>query len=528
MFDLIIKNAKVVDGTGSPWFYADAAVTGSVISEVSHRIDADAKAVIDAKGLVLSPGFVDAHSHSDVRLLSEPELQYCVRQGITTVLMGQDGLSVAPIDDINLPLMKKRISGLLGSFNDEWKWRSMKDYLDTVAAAGVSVNCAMCIPHSNVRAIAHGWEASPCTDAELELMKKIVSDCMDEGAVAFSTGLIYPPGMYADRREFVELLRIVGEKGGFFLVHMRSEGKQLLESIDEVAGYCRESGCPLHLSHLKVFGKNNWGKSKAALEKIDELRASGMEVTFDQYPYTAGSTMIDACIPPWFHAGGTVKMLERIAKPEIRQEIREAMADPASPWENSFTWDDIIVSTASSSNNNTWMEGLSISHISGKLKKDPVDVLCDLLIEEQDAVTMIRIYGCEDDVERIIKHPAMCACTDGIMGGKPHPRVYGAFPRILGEYVRKRSILSLEEAVRKMSGGTARRMGLYDRGIIRPGMKADLVLFDAEKVGDVGTYDDPHRYPAGIEYVFVNGLAAVERGEYNGGRFGQVIRGKKF
>ena len=524
MFDTVIKNARIADGTGTPIYKADVGIIQDKIATVRHTLTEEAHKVISAGELVISPGFIDIHSHNDAQLLFDPDLKSCIHQGVTTVLMGQDGLSVAPIDDENLPLMRKKLSGLLGKFDGEWSWRSMGDYLDFVEKTNVSVNTAMCVPHSNVRAMVHGWEATPCTPDEIRKMAELTARCMDEGAIAFSTGLIYPPAMYAGKEEFIAILRVVAAKGGFLQVHLRSEGKWLLESIDEVASYCKATGCPLQLTHLKVFGKVNWGKSELVLEKIDALRSDGLDVMFDQYPYTAGSTMLDACIPPWHHSGGTIKMLSRLSSPEVRDDIRKAMADPESPWENSFAWDDIIIATASQSGNNVWMEGLSITQIAAKLEKDPVDTVADLLIEEEDAVTMIRIYGCEEDVKRIMRHPAMCGCTDGIIGGKPHPRVYSAFPRILARYVREQKILSIEGAIRRMTCNPARRMGLFDRGIIRPGMKADLVLFNSDSICDLGAYESPHQYPSGIEYVFVNGKIALEKGIYKNIRAGEVLK----
>jgi N-acyl-D-amino-acid deacylase len=526
MLDLLLKNARIIDGTGSPWFKGDIGISGDSIAVIKSSVDTDAKKTIDLNGLSASPGFIDMHTHSDLRVLKHPEEDSKLMQGITTALLGQDGLSVAPIDDKNIPLMKKRIAGLNGIYVEDWTWRSMGQYLDEVQKVRPATNNMMLVPHGAVRAMALGWDSRPATTEELNKMKELLAQAMAEGGCGFSTGLIYPPGMYADRKELVELLRTTAENNGFFVVHMRNESDYVRESLDEVIGVCMEAECPLHISHLKVAGKNNLGRSVEVLSVIDRARENGLDVTFDQYPYIAGSTMLDAVIPPWFHEGGVDKLLERLKDKAIREEIQKAQQDPNSKWENwilSCGWDRIVV-TAVGSDKNKAAEGKDIQSLSEQWGKAPVDVVADLLIEEDNAVTMAIFYGDEADVERIMQHKCACICSDGIVGGKPHPRVYGTFPRVLGEYSRKRKVLSLEAAIQRMTANPARRLNLQNRGLLKEGMKADITVFDPETIIDVGTYADPNQYPAGIFHVIVNGQLAVENGKLTGTRAGKVIR----
>jgi N-acyl-D-amino-acid deacylase len=528
LLDILLKDMKIVDGTGSPWFNGDIGIVGEEIVAIKHRIDIEAKKVIDGKGLVACPGFIDMHTHSDLLVFKYPQEETKLRQGITTALLGQDGLSVAPIDDQNVSLMQKRLLGLLGRYVDKWTWRTMGEYLAELDKVNPASNNLMLVPHSNVRAMVVGWDARPATDQEIEQMKEIVNQAFHEGACGFSTGLIYPPGMYADKREFVELLRVTADNGGFFVVHMRSESDRIRDSIAEVAGYCREAGCPLHISHLKVAGKSNWGRSAEVLSLIDQARADGLDVTFDQYPYTAGSTMLDMMIPPWYHEGGTEKMLAKLRDQKIRAQLHKDHETPSTKWENRAItngWDSILI-TAVQSEKNKYAEGKNIAELAQITGKTPTNVVADLLIEEDGAVTMANFHSDEKDVERIMQHQCICVCSDGIVGGKPHPRVYGTFPRILGKYVREQGIMTMEAAIQKMTANPARRLNLQDRGILREGMKADITIFDPETIIDLGTYKEPNQFPVGVEHVLVNGQLSLNAGKLTGVRAGRVIKSK--
>jgi N-acyl-D-amino-acid deacylase len=529
MLETLIKNGRIIDGTGGPWFEADVAVQGDRIVQVKKHIEAPAGRVIDAAGLAVSPGFIDMHTHSDLRVFKFPEEDSKLLQGITTSLIGQDGLSMAPLDDANKAPMMRRVSGLLGTYLPEWPWNSMAEYLEALDRLPPATNTLMLIPHGAIRATVVGWENRPATPDELERMKAILCQAFEEGGVGFSTGLIYPPGIYADRVEMVELCRVAGRYGGFFAVHLRNEGDYVLDSIREVAEICRDAGCPLHVAHLKVAGKANWRRSGEVLGLLDEYRRNGLEVTFDQYPYTAGSTMLDAVIPPRFHAGGTERLLASLKDPAVREEIRQ-IQEKIKPerWENWVDlcgWEGILVN-AVKSEANRFAEGKSIAEISKITGKRPVDVVSDLLIAEENAVTMTCFYGCEDDVKEIMRSEMMTLCSDGIVGGKPHPRVYNTCARFLGKYSRDEKVLSLAQAVRRMTSFSAQRLGLQDRGLLREGMAADITVFDPNAIIDKGTYAEPNRYPDGIAHVLVSGRLAVEKGKLTSTRAGRVLRRK--
>ncbi len=529
MLDLLIKNGKIVDGTGNPWYKADIGIKDDKIVKIKHNINEGSHMTIDADGLIVSPGFIDMHTHSDLLVFKHPQEDAKLMQGITTALLGQDGLSVAPIDDANKKPMMQRTSGLLGKYLDEWKWNSMAEYLDAIDALKPATNTMMLVPHGAIRAVALGWENRPATTDELEKMKSLLSQAMEDGACGFSTGLIYPPGMYAGRTELVELCKVTAAYGGFFVVHMRNEGDYLIDSIKEVAGICLEAKCPLHISHLKASGKSNWGKSKEALSYIEEFREEGLEITFDQYPYIAGSTMLDAVIPPKFHTGGTEKLLESLKDPNVREEIR-LIQDKVKPerWENwidACGWDGVMINSVDT-DKNRFAEGKTVAELANELGKSPLDVVCDLLIEESDAVTMTIFYGSEDDVKEIIRSEYMTMCTDAIVGGKPHPRAYGTCARILGKYVREEKVISLSQAIKKMTSLPAQRLGLQDRGILKEGFIADLTIFDFNTIRDKGTWTDSTHYPEGIKYVLLAGQLAVKNGNITGNRAGKVLRHK--
>jgi N-acyl-D-amino-acid deacylase len=527
MLDVLIRNGRIVDGTGSPWFKADLGIRQGRIVAVRPRIRDEAARVIDAAGLIVAPGFIDMHTHSDLRVFAHPEEDSKLLQGITTALIGQDGLSVAPIDDANKAPMMKRVSGLLGTYLTEWAWNSMGEFLGRLDSLPPATNTMMLVPHGAIRATVLGWENRPATPDEIERMKQILARAFEDGGVGFSTGLIYPPGMYADRAELTELCRVTAEREGFFVVHLRNEGDYVLDSIREVGEICLEAGCPLHISHLKVAGKANWGKAAEILGLLESYQQKGVEITFDQYPYVAGSTMLDAVIPPRFHSAGTQALLTRLKDPTVREEVRQVQ-DQVTPerwdnWVDLCGWDGIWV-TAVKTEANRFAEGKSIADLSKATGKRPVDVVCDLLIEEDDAVTMTCFYGCEEDVTEIMRSDCMTVCSDGIVGGKPHPRVYNTCARLLGKYVREEKVLSLPQAIRRMTSFPARRLGLQDRGLLREGMVADITIFDPDTIIDKGTYTEPNQYPIGISHVLVAGRIAVENGKLTDARAGRVLR----
>jgi N-acyl-D-amino-acid deacylase len=527
MFDIIIKNGKIIDGCGNPWYNSELAIKNGKIVEIKKTISGEAKKVINAEGKVVCPGFINTHAHTDLRIFKNPEEETKLMQGYTTALFGQDGLSVAPLEGEHKKIMMSRVAGLLGTDLDEWPWSSMKEYLDALETVQPGVNVLMLVPHGAVRAMGMGWDDRCATPKEMEKMKAVLAQALDEGAFGLSTGLIYPPGMYADKNELIELCKVTAEHGGIFVVHMRNEGDAIMEAIDEVIEVCLSANCPLHISHLKVAGKRNWGRSREILKVLDEARVKGLDVTFDQYPYLAGSTMLDAVIPPKYHSGGQIKMLERLKDPKIRQEIYEMQErinqEPWDNWVDYCGWDGILIN-AVKTEANKFAEGKTVAEIAKITGKKPNDAVCDMLIEEEGAITMTEFYGSEKDVVNFMKSDYMMLCSDGIAGGKPHPRVYGSCPRFLGKYVREDKALTLPQAIRKLTSMPAQRLGLLDKGLLKEGFTADIVIFDPDEIIDKGTFSNPIQLPVGISHVLINGKVSVEKGKMIEIRNGQVIR----
>jgi len=516
-FDLVIRNAKIIDGSGNPWYRADIGVAGARVAKIG-RID-DSRQVIDAEGLVAAPGFIDTHSHSDLMLIAEPEAKQKTMQGITTEVVGQDGLGEAPISDETLEGWRRYLAGLNGDPEIEWSWRDFGEYLDALDNAQTSTNVASLVGHGNLRLLAMGMENRAPTQTELATMKRLLSDSMAAGGFGFSTGLIYPPCVYADSDELTELCTVAAGHGGIFVVHMRSEGSGLFDSINEVANIGRAAGIPVHVSHFKVSGSGNWGKAGEAIALVDAYRRKGVEFTVDQYPYIAGSTFLSSLLPISAHEGGADRMLARLRDPSERAQIRSLIAESRGL---DWGWHNILVTSVNTPKNKPH-EGLNLREIAERRGEDPVETLFNIVMEEENAVTMVSFNMSEEDVRTIMKSPFQMACTDGIVLGKPHPRAYGAFPRILGRYV-KEGVIRLEDAIRKMTSLPAQTLGIRDRGLLKPGMQADITIFDPDKVIDKGTYQDPIQFPEGIEYVIVNGTVTVKNGVHTGRRAGKVLR----
>ncbi|QJW46725.1 D-aminoacylase [bacterium BFN5] len=528
MADLLIRNVRIVDGTGTPWFKADVAVTGDTITAVgrlpySRR---NHKEIIDAEGLTLTPGFIDMHSHSDLMQLEVPQASQKIRQGITTELLGQDGLGVAPMRADQVERYRQYLSGLDGDPPIDWSWQTFGEYLSRLEQAGSATNLAALVGHGPLRLMVIGMEERPATASELAQMSKLAAQAFAEGAFGFSTGLIYPPCVFADYPELMAFGEVTAAAGGIFVAHVRNERDTVKESIQEIFSVGYQTGVTPHISHLKIMGKENWGKAKEVLTLFEEARSKGLEAGFDQYPYPAGSTMLSILIPAYAHAGGSEALLARLRDPGLRVTLAQQMAEGLSGWENIATaagWDGILITGIAGGPNKQW-EGLSLSAIAQASSRSPQQVVFDLLVEERLQVSMVNFSMHQSDVATIMRHPQGMLGTDGLLGGKPHPRAYSSTARILQKYVREEGVLSLEQAVARMTSRPAARLGLYKRGIIRPGMKADLVLFDAKKVQDVATYTEPCQHPQGFEYVWVNGIAALAAGRETGRLSGKVLR----
>lgn len=526
-FDIVIKNGRIIDGIGNPCFRADVGIKNSKIAKIGRLTGISATRELDATGLVVSPGYIDTHSHSDLMLLVEPEAEQKIMQGITTEILGQDGLSVAPLPVPIFESWKKRLAGLLGTPKIEWDWVSVGDYFQRLERSGTATNVAYLVPHGAVRACVMQFEDRSPTTKELAQMQDLVDQSMRAGAIGLSTGLIYPPCTYAKgTEELITLCKLVGAFRGVFVIHMRNESDFIMEALNETIEISNETGVAVHISHLKVAGRRNWDKIDHVLKRIDEARVQGIDITFDQYPYIAGSTMLAAVLPPWVMVGGTEEALKRLKDPKEREKIKKDIDQGIPGWENIVgrgDWNDILVSFVPSEKNRQFM-GKRIPEIANLVGKDPADTAFDLLIEEDLVVSMVTFWGSESLVYTAMRHPQGMFATDGLLGGKPHPRVYGTYPRILGKCVREDHIIALEEAVRKMTSFPAQRFGLRDRGLIREGMAGDITIFDPDHVLDKATFEDPIQFPEGIKYVLVNGVVVKEGNHHMGSLPGRVLR----
>ena len=534
-FDLLIKNGKLVSGAGNPWFRADIGVKNGRITKIGRLRAFDAAHVIDVEGLLISPGFIDAHSHTDLVLPFNPGVESSIRQGVTTLITGNCGISLAPVAPATQDLLVKSVSPFIPKGAKlELSWSTFDEYLRYEEELGLAANIGHLVGHGTVRTAVMGFENRAPSGDELKAMTRLVAEALEAGALGLSTGLIYPPGLYAETEELIELAKVVARYGGIYASHIRGEGKTLIAAVKEAIAVGEAGGLPVEISHHKASGKPYWGQTADSLALIETARRRGIDVTCDQYPYLAGMTSLATLLPPWSHEGGLEKLLERLRSPEDRRRIRRDMETGLPGWENILAtngWENVRVSSVRT-DENRGVEGKTLAEIAQiRMKPDEYTALFDLLLEEDGEATMVLFSMSEDDVRRVMTHPAQMVGSDswsvapyGIMsGGKPHPRFYGTYPRILGTYVREERVLTLEDAIRRMTSFPARRFGLTHRGLIMPGMWADLTIFDEETIRDRASYDDPHTYPEGIEYVFVNGRMVIERGKNTGIRAGKVL-----
>ncbi|GGJ09120.1 N-acyl-D-amino-acid deacylase family protein [Streptomyces brasiliensis] len=532
MEDLVIRDADVVDGTGAPAYRADVVVDGGRIVSIVQEAAAagcqrpTATRELDAEGLVLAPGFIDMHAHSDLALLRDPDHSAKAAQGVTLEVVGQDGMSYAPVDDRTLAEVRRAITGWNGYGNDiDFDWRSVGEYLDRLDR-GIAVNAAYLIPQGTVRALAVGWEDRPATPGELDRMRQSVAEGLEQGAVGLSSGLTYTPGMYASDAELTELCRVVARYGGYYCPHHRSYGAGALEAYAEMVELTREAGCALHLAHATMnFGVNR-GRAPELLALLDDALATGADISLDTYPYTPGSTTLAALLPSWASEGGPEAILARLTDEatagRIRHDLEVVGADGCHgvPVE----WDTIEISGVSEPSLGDHV-GRTVQESADLRGEAPWTTARRLLVEDRLGSTILQHVGHEENVRAIMRHSAHTGGSDGILqGAKPHPRAYGTFPHYLGHYVRESGVLSLEECVAHLTSRPAARLRLPDRGIVREGHRSDLVLFDPATVAAGSTFEQPRALPSGIPHVLVDGRFVIEDGRRTDVLAGRAVR----
>ncbi|MFC8230570.1 amidohydrolase family protein [Streptomyces sp. NPDC057287] len=533
--DLVIRDARVVDGTGTPSYRADVGITDGRITEIRREGEGPrptAARTVDADGLALSPGFIDMHAHSDLALLRDPDHSAKAAQGVTLEVLGQDGLSYAPADDRTLAEVRRSIAGWNGDGSDiDFDWRTVGGYLDRLdrnfGGRGIAVNAAYLIPQGTVRMLAVGWDDRPATDAELERMKELVAQGMAEGAVGMSSGLTYTPGMYAKNAELTELCRVVAAHDGYYCPHHRSYGAGALDAYEEMVQLTREAGCALHLAHATMnFGVNK-GKAPELLSLLDDALATGADISLDTYPYTPGCTTLVAMLPSWASEGGPESILTRLADEATTERIRHHVEVLGSDGCHGvpIEWDRIEISGVGSPALSSYV-GRTVAESARLHGEEPWVTARRLLVEDRLGTTILQHVGHEENVRQIMRHRVHTGGSDGILqGDKPHPRAYGTFPQYLGRYVRELGILSLEECVAHLTSRPAARLRLPDRGYVREGHRADLVLFDPDTVAAGSTFEKPRTLPVGIPHVLIDGRFVIEDGRRTSTLAGRAVRG---
>jgi N-acyl-D-aspartate/D-glutamate deacylase len=523
-FDVLIRNGRIVDGTGNPYWIGDLAIRDGRIAAMGKFDGTTAKQTIDAKGLVVAPGFIDIHNHSDETVLIDGNAESMIRQGVTSMIFGE-GPSVAPV-------------GGKQTGSKETRWTDLRGYFDLLLKQGISPNIGTYVGSSQVWTYVRGPQAGPPTPAEVAEIQRLVREAMEQGALGVSSSLSGPPGSWIDTDTLVAMCKAASEYGGIYSTHMRTEGQGVFESVAEAIEIGRRAKVPVDIIHLKLADHKLWGQMPELVKTIAQARANGQQVEAHVYPYRAGQNDLATIIPPWAHEGGTDALLKRLKNPDLRPRLEKEIKNgiPGSNWYNHYTatgsWEGMLLVSLSNPAYKQYT-GKRMDEVIRTVGGEPIDVLFELLLNNGGSIPTIYFHHDEKDMLYALKQPFVSIGSDGtavktagpLSSGNPHPRYYGTFPRVLGRYVREEKVIALEEAIRKMTSANAAKIHIYDRGILRPGMWADVTVFDPDKVLDLSTWDKPHQYSVGIKYVFVNGKMVLTDTTHTGAHPGAILYG---
>jgi N-acyl-D-amino-acid deacylase len=527
-FDLIIENGVVVDGTGVPGRRADVGIVKTRIAAIGDLAGALAGRRLDATGCVVAPGFVDIHTHSELPLLADGRAESTIRQGVTTQATGNCGLTPAPVHDG----VREQIKGtMIGPAHGSWRWNTFGEFLGELKAAPKATHVAPLVGHGAIRACAMGFANRQPTLDELAVMRGYAAEAMEAGAFGMSTGLVYPPGVYCEAEELIDIARVVASSGGIYTSHIRGEAGTVVESVRESVRIGREAAIPVEISHHKAAGRDNWGKVRVTYDLIQEASRTH-DVTYDIYPYTAGSANLSQLVPPWAHEGGPHALLDRLGDPALRAKILRDVVSGAPGWNNffRFDWQDIRFAYVHC-DQHRWMQGLSVAEAARRVGRNPGELALDVIRADDNRTMMVNFVMADEDVEFLLPRAESIIASDGWSttpggptgGGHPHPRCYGTFPRVLARYVREKRLLSIESAVHKMTGKPARKLHMDRRGELVEGYFADVVVFDPAAIRDRATFEEPHQFAEGIHWVVVNGHLTLDRGLLSGRLVGTVL-----
>jgi N-acyl-D-amino-acid deacylase len=525
MFDILIKNGRILDGTGNPWFHGNVGILDGKIELLDKGSSPEAQQIIDAQGKYVAPGFIDIHTHADFTVLRNPLLESTIQQGVTTAIGGNCGFSMAPLKKDLLEDTKRFLAFVPVEL--DWEWSTMAEFLERVRTQGIAINFGTLVGQGILRINSMGFQGRKATTKEMDTMKAALNMALDEGAVGLSLGLVYAPGSFAPHEELVELAKVLEKRNKILTVHLRDESDRVEESLQEILDVAEQTGVSLEISHLKAAGMPNWGKMERLIEMIEASRKKGVDITFDVYPYNALNTLLTALLPDWVQEGGVEKMLQRLDDKNLRQNLIEELSESNMRYGG---WENIIIASVHNIDLSE-TTGKSFADLAKEQSMTPEETMIQLLYEDHCS-TMVICYNMKiKNIEMGLAHPLSMLGSDSqslanhgeLAKGRPHPRNFATFPRFISEFVRNRGLIPLSEAIRKMTSAPAQKLGLSNRGLLKNGFAADLVIFDFDKIKDTATFEDPLQYPTGIDTVIVNGKVALQDGQQNNCLNGIVI-----